>query len=154
MIEIDWLILMKLSTKTRYGVRLMVDLACRYGEGPVFLKDIALREDISEKYLSQIVIPLRKAGLLQSARGAHGGYSLAGSPADITLRQIIEPLEGVSPVDCVKDPSICHRVPTCATRDIWAMLGDKIAEALDSVTLEDLAEISRDKSENDLSRSI
>ena len=145
---------MKLSTKTRYGVRLMVDLACRYGEGPVFLRDIAIREAISEKYLSQIVIPLRKAGLLQSVRVAHGGYSLAGPPAVITLGEIIGPLEGISPVDCLENPSACDRVPVCAARDIWAMLGGKIAEALNSVTLRDLAEISLKKAENDLSRCI
>ena len=145
---------MRLSTKTRYGVRLMLDLARRYGEGPVYLKDIALREDISEKYLSQIVIPLRRGGLVRSVRGAHGGYSLANPPKNITLREIIGPLEGISPVDCVENPSACHRVPTCAAHDIWLLLAEKIEETLDSVTLDDLARISREKSGNNISHNI
>jgi Rrf2 family protein len=146
---------MKLSTRTRYGVRLMLDLACRYGDGPVFLRDIAVREDISEKYLSQIIIPLRSGGMVRSTRGAHGGYSLAKPPAEITLWEIVEPLEGGNTlVDCVKHSSICPRVPTCAARDIWTMLGDKISEALNSVTLWELARMSRDKSDNDITQNI
>ena len=136
---------MRLSTKTRYGVRLMLDLACRYGEGLVYLGDIAAREGISEKYLSQIVIPLRKSGLVRSARGAHGGYSLARSPSEITIREIIEPLEGVVLADCVGNASACDRAPACATRDVWTMLRQKISEALQSVTLEDLAGMKQDK---------
>jgi Rrf2 family protein len=146
---------MKLSARTRYGVRLMLDLAFRYGDGPVYLRDIAVREDISEKYLSQIIIPLRRGGLVRSTRGAHGGYSLARPPAEITLWEIMEPLEGGnSLVDCVKHASICHRVPTCAARDIWTMLGKKISETLDSLTLGDLARMSRDKSGNDVTQNI
>lgn len=146
---------MKLSTRTRYGVRLMLDLACRYGDGPIFLKDVAVREDISEKYLSQIMIPLRSRGLVSSTRGAHGGYSLAKPPGEITLWEIMESLEGsCTLVDCVEHASVCHRVPTCAARDIWAMLGEKISESLNSVTLDDLARMSRDKAENDLTQNI
>ena len=146
---------MKLSTRTRYGVRMMLDLACRYGNGPIYLKDIAAREDISEKYLSQIIIPLKSRGLVHATRGAHGGYSLAKPPAEITLWEIMEPLEGgCSLVDCVEHASVCERVPTCATRDIWAMVGDRISESLHSVTLGDLARMSRDKAENNFTQSI
>jgi len=145
----------KLSTRTRYGVRLMLDLACRYGDGPIYLKDVAGREDISEKYLGQIMIPLRSRGLVLSTRGAHGGYSLARPPGEITLWEIMEPLEGrCTLVDCVEHASVCHRVPTCAARDIWTMLGEKISESLNSVTLADLARMSRDKAGNDLTQNI
>jgi Rrf2 family protein len=146
---------MKLSTRARYGVRLMLDLARQYGQGSVYLREIAAREDISEKYLSQIIIPLRGWGLVRSIRGAQGGYSLAKPPAEITLREIVEPLEGGNClVDCVKHPSACHRVPTCAARDIWKMLGEKISQALDSVTLEQLVRINREKLGNDMAHNI
>ena len=145
---------MKLTTRTRYGVRLMLDLACRHGDGPIYLKDIALREDISEKYLSQIIIPLRSRGLVRSTRGAHGGYSLARPPGEITLWEIMEPLEGGFLVDCVEHASACHRVPTCAVRDVWAMVGKKISESLSSVTLGDLARMSREKAENNFTQNI
>ncbi len=138
---------MKLSTRTRYGVRLMLALARNYGKGPVYLKDIALQEGISEKYLSLIIIPLRAVGLVSSTRGAHGGYSLSRPPSEITLEDIMEVLEDNCLVDCVKDPSACPRASTCASRDIWAMLGGKISEILGSTTLENLLEIKREKSE-------
>jgi Rrf2 family protein len=146
---------MKLSSRARYGVRLMLDLARQYGQGSVYLREIAVREDISEKYLSQIIIPLRGGGLVRSIRGAHGGYTLAKPPAEITLREIVEPLEGGNClVDCVKHPSTCSRVPTCATRDIWTMLGGKISEALDSVTLEQLVRIHHEKLGYDIAHNI
>lgn len=140
---------MKLSTRARYGVRMMLDLARQHGHGPVYLWQIAEREDISEKYLSQIVIPLREGGLVRSTRGAHGGYTLAKPPTEITLREIIEPLEEVNClVDCVQHPAACPRVPTCAARDIWSMLGEKISQALESVTLDQLVRINQAKMEN------
>jgi len=112
---------MKLSTRTRYGVRLMLALARNHGQGSVFLRDVAKAEEISEKYLSQIIIPLRGAGLVSSSRGVHGGYALARSPAEITLRQIVAPLEGDCLVDCVNNPAACPRVLTCASRDVWTL---------------------------------
>ena len=138
---------MKLSTRARYGVRLMLDLARQYGQRPVYLREVAEREAISEKYLSQIIIPLRGQGLVLSARGAYGGYSLAKPPSEITLREIVEPLEGgICLVDCVKHPSACSRVDHCVARDVWATLGEKISETLDSVTLEELVRKNREKS--------
>jgi Rrf2 family protein len=145
---------MKLSTRTRYGVRMMLALARNYGQGFVFLKDVAKGEDISEKYLSQIIIPLRGAGLVSSSRGVHGGYTLAKSPAEITLKQIVEPFEGDCLVDCVNNPAACSRVLTCASRDIWTLLGGKISETLNAITLEQLLHRDQDKMEHSNSQNI
>ncbi len=139
---------MKLSTRARYGVRLMLSLALNYGKGPVFLKDIAKREDISEKYLSLIIIPLRGAGLVHSNRGAYGGYTLAREPSKISMKQIMDVLEGDCLVNCIKDSSACNRISTCATRDIWILLGGKISETLESITLKKLTHLSRKKAKN------
>ncbi|HQI00603.1 MAG TPA: Rrf2 family transcriptional regulator [Deltaproteobacteria bacterium] len=139
---------MKLSTRSRYGVRLLLELALNNAKGQVFLKDIAREEEISEKYLSLIIIPLKAAGLVSSMRGAHGGYVLAKPPSKITLKEVVNILEGdTCLVDCVKDPSKCSRSGTCASRDIWGIISDRISETLDSFTLEDLARMSREKGE-------
>lgn len=133
----------------------MTDLADHNGSNPVFLKDIAKREDISEKYLSLIVIPLRGAGLIQSIRGAHGGYRLTRKPAEITMLDVLSALEGeICLVDCVKDTKRCSRISTCPTRDIWGMLGQKISETLRSVTLADLVQTRRQKADNNLMNDI
>ena len=130
---------MRLSTRARYGTRLMLELALNFKKGTVFLKDIAAKEEISEKYLSHLVIPLRASGLISSSRGAHGGYRLAKSPSQITLKEIVQTLEGgISFVECVKNPSVCPRVSKCATRGIWEKLDKKISDALSSVNLADL----------------
>jgi Rrf2 family protein len=132
----------------------MLALARIHGQGSVFLRDVAKSEEISEKYLSQIIIPLRTAGLVNSSRGAHGGYALARSPAEITLRQIVEPLEGDCLVDCVNNPAACARVLTCASRDVWTLLGGKISETLDGITLEQLLRRGLDKVEHSNSQNI
>ena len=130
---------MRLSTRARYGTRLMLELALNFDKGTIFLKDIAKKEEISEKYLSHLVIPLKASGLISSSRGAHGGYKLAKSPSQITLKEIVQTLEGeISCVECVKNPSVCPRVSKCATRGIWEKLDEKISDELSSVTLEDL----------------
>lgn len=127
---------MKLSTRSRYGVRLMIALAAAGRDKSVFLKDIAASEDISEKYLSLIVIPLRAAGLIRSIRGARGGYVLAREPKDISLCDIVEAVEGETClVNCVKDPDICPRTSVCPTRDTWAQLSNTIKQAMAAVTL-------------------
>jgi Rrf2 family protein len=132
---------MKLSTRSRYGVRFMTALACENRDNSLLLKDIAAGEGISGKYLSLIVIPLRAAGLINSLRGAHGGYSLARPPQEITLCDIVEALEGETClVRCVKQPSVCDRAAICPSRDVWRILGDKIRETLKSVTIAELAE--------------
>ena len=140
---------MKLSTRSRYGVRLMLDLALNNTRGSVYLKDIAKEEEISEKYLSLIIIPLRSAGLVNSMRGAHGGYTLAKPASQITLKEIVDVLEGdTCLVDCVKNPSACSRADTCASRDLWANLSETISQTLGSVTLEDLVRKSREKGQS------
>ncbi len=131
---------MKFSTRSRYGVRMMYELAIHYGEGPVILKDIAQRQNISGKYLSKIVILLKGAHLVRSSRGLNGGYILARDPSKITLRDIIETLEGgITLVECVNNGKICKRSGDCPTREIWCGLNKLIAGYLDSITLRDLA---------------
>ncbi len=132
---------MKLSTKGRYGTRLMLDLALHYGQGPVLLKDIAERQDISEKYLWQLIPPLKNSGLVTSTRGAKGGYVLAKKPAKINLEEIVALLEGpINFVDCVDDPSSCKRADKCVTMDVWDEMAQKVKKYLSGITLLDLVE--------------
>lgn len=131
--------MMKLSTKGRYGARLMLDLALHYGKAPVLLKDVAKRQEISEKYLGHLIPPLKAVGLINSTRGAHGGYTLARAPQDITLGDVIRAVEGnLAVVECVSTPRICHRVDFCVTRDIWSQMSEKMMEMLESITLKDM----------------
>jgi len=134
---------MKLSTKGRYGVKSMLDLALHNGEGPVALKSIAERQEISENYLEQLFATLRKAGHVNSIRGAQGGYVLAHKPEDITIGSILRALEGsLAPVDCVveDEPSKCSKSDRCVTKMVWQKIRDKVNEAVDSITLADLVE--------------
>jgi Rrf2 family protein len=132
---------MRLSTRSRYGVRLMLELALNYNKGYTLLKKIARKEDISEKYLSQLVIPLKASGLIVSSRGAHGGYRLAKDPNLITIKDIVHILEGnISLVECVDNPSVCDRSSTCSTRTVWEMLDKKISDTLSSIALSDLVQ--------------
>ncbi|MFH0731686.1 MAG: Rrf2 family transcriptional regulator [Candidatus Omnitrophota bacterium] len=138
--------MMRLSTKGRYGARLMLELALNYGNGNVLLKDIAKRQNISEGYLEHLVPPLKAIGLVKSSRGAHGGYTLAKAPSKITLKEIILTLEGsLSPVECIDSPAVCDRIDICVTRDIWKELGDKILKSLESVTLEEMVKRHKKK---------
>ncbi len=131
---------MRLSTRSRYGVRLMLALAVSEKKGPVYLKDIAHSEDISEKYLSQIIIPLKSKGLVTAYRGAHGGYVLGRDPSAITVLEIVESLEGdLGLVDCVGNPGICGRATECVTRELWSEMGSLLRTYLAGVTLGDLA---------------
>jgi Rrf2 family protein len=133
----------------------MVALALNYGQNHVFLKDIAKDENISEKYLSLIIIPLRRIGLVNSIRGAHGGYSLAKEPSQITMKEIVDVLEGdCSLVNCVKNPSTCPRVPICASHDVWAIIGGKISETLSSITLDMMVKMNREKAGNAMMNNI
>jgi Rrf2 family protein len=130
---------MKLSTKGRYGARLMLDLALHYGTGPVLLRDIAERQDISEKYLGHLIQPLKTAGLINASRGAHGGYQLAKPPDQIDLAEVVQAAEGdLCLVECVSNPLICDRNEGCVTRDIWEELSVKVDDLLRSVTLQDM----------------
>lgn len=128
---------MKLSTKTKYGLRMMLDLATHYGEKAVLLKDIAKRQGTSEKYLWQMASVLKHDGLINSIRGCNGGYSLARSPEQISLREIVCALEGqIALVDVAQPASM--RGSDYAARNIWQQISEKILEMLDSVTLREL----------------
>lgn len=123
---------MKISTKGRYGLTIMMELAAKFGEGPTSLKSIAERNQLSEHYLEQLVAPLRNAGLVKSVRGAYGGYVLSKEPESITSGDIIRILEGpISPVDFTEEDDP-------AKRDLWLRIRDSIANVLDSTTLADL----------------
>lgn len=131
---------MKISTKGRYGLRAMLDLAMHSSEGaPVYLSDVAKREEISEKYLEQIITLLKKSSLVKSLRGRKGGYLLARPANQIKLDEIIRALEGpLSVVECVSNATYCHRSNFCSVREVWITLSDKIEEVLFSFTLSDL----------------
>jgi len=130
---------MKLSTKSRYGTRLMAELAFHYDHGPVSVGEISRRQDISVKYLEQLIIPLKKAGLIKSTRGPKGGYSLTKSPNDITIGEIVEILEGgVEFSKCLRDPSRCDKIEVCATRRVWEEATEAVYEKLNSVTLSEI----------------
>jgi len=133
----------------------MLGLALRHGKGLTHLNKIARSEGISEKYLSLIVIPLRGAGLVNSTRGVHGGYALARDPSQITIKEIVDTMEGDSPiVDCVRNASACSRVSICVSRDIWTILEDKIAETLRAITLDQLIRMGEEKVDRALSHDI
>ncbi len=141
---------MKLSTRGRYGVRLMLDLALHYGEGPVLLKDIAERQGISEKYLWQLINPLKTTGLVNSLRGAHGGYVLGKPPETISLKAILQILEGpLCLVDCVDNPSLCERAPSCISRDIWGEASKTMQQTLEDTTLAAMMERQKEKLKNE-----
>jgi len=137
---------MRISTKIRYGARAMLELASHYGEGPIELKGIAKQENISLKYLEQVVIPLRTAGLVKSVRGSRGGYSLAKPPSEICLMDVVEILEGpLNLIDCLGDPKACQRSSLCVTRDIWKEVSEAIYRIFHSVTLEDMVNRRKEK---------
>jgi Rrf2 family protein len=124
----------------------MLELACHYGEGPIELREIARREEISLKYLEQVIVPLRTAGLVRSARGSKGGYSLAKHPSEIYLKDLVETLDGpLNLIECLKDPKVCQKVPYCITRDIWQEVSEAIDGVFHSVTLEDMVHRKKEK---------
>ncbi len=137
---------MKLSTRGRYGTRMLLDLALHQGGGPVPLKDIAKREEISLLYLEHLVTPLIAAGIIRSTRGARGGVSLVKSPQEMKISEVVELLEGsIAPVDCVDDPKACPRSDLCVTRDIWIELKKAMNGVLEATTLHDLVEKHKGK---------
>ncbi len=130
---------MKLSTKTRYGTRLILDLAGSYGEEPSPVWEIAKRLDISPKYLEQIIVPLKKAGLVLATRGAKGGYNLAKPPDRIRLGQVVRLLEPASGLaDCIIHPGNCDKSGDCIARMAWSRATRALFRELDSMTFEDL----------------
>ncbi len=130
---------MKLSSRSRYGTRLMLDLAMHYDHGPIPVGEISRRQDISVKYLEQLIIPLKKAKLIKSVRGPKGGYMLSKDPARITVGEIVEVLEGgVELSKCLREPERCERVEVCKTRKIWEEATEAVYERLNSITLAEL----------------
>ncbi len=131
---------MEVSTKARYAARAMIELALNYGNGPLQLREIARRQEISNKYLEQVMFPLRTRGYIHTQKGSHGGYSLSKDPREITLFEIMKTGGGsLTPVACVDNPGTCSRVAICATREVWSRLQECISTELKSVTLDALA---------------
>ncbi len=130
---------MKLSTKTRYGMRAILVLAGHYGQGPLQTNVIAKQQDISIKYLEQLMAILKASGLIKSVRGARGGYILARKPDEIRLSEVFYGLEGpLVTVECLEDQSVCTRIADCASRQLWAQVQEAITKVLESMTLQDL----------------
>lgn len=136
---------MKISTKGRYALRLMLDLALNNTGEYITIKSIAARQEISEKYLEQIISILNKAGYVRSIRGAQGGYRLAKEPVEYTVGMILRLTEGsIAPVDCLDEESdACARCNGCVTREVWKELYDAISNVVDRITLQDLVEKQR-----------
>ena len=130
---------MRISTKGRYAIKLMLDLATNDNGEPIRLKDVARRQEISEKYLEQIINPLTKSGLVKSFRGAQGGYMLTNPPEATTVGEILRVLEGsLSPVDCVDHPN-CANSDHCVSLSIWKKMKVALDEVVDNITLADMA---------------
>lgn len=132
---------MKLSTKGRYGVLAMVELALHYGQGPISVKEIAQKQNFSDSYMEQLFSNLKNAGLVKSSRGAHGGYILARDPSDITVGDIIRSLEGpIELAECVNENEDynCVKSLDCLTRGLWEDIRDSINNVIDHRSLRDL----------------
>ena len=137
---------MKLSTRTRYGMRAILELARNNGDRPLQVRTIAQRQDISVKYLEQLMTILKSAGFVRSIRGSKGGYILARSPDEIKLNEVFNCLEGfVATVDCVSNSNLCKRTDDCVTRQVWAQVQNAIQNVLKSITLQDLVDRTKHK---------
>ncbi|MGL4797053.1 MAG: RrF2 family transcriptional regulator [Paraclostridium sp.] len=147
---------MKLSTKGRYGLKAMFELSLRQAGGPVPLKQIAQKQNISEQYLEQIFSALKKSGLIKSVRGAQGGYLLVKEPKDITVGDILIVLEGpVSLSDCVIDEDVCANSGVCVTKVVWERLKKGIEDVINSITLQDMIDdYNKNKNINDITELI
>jgi Rrf2 family protein len=130
---------MKLSTRGRYGTRLMVELARHYGKGPVSMTEISKKQNIPVKYLEQIIIPLKKANLVSSIRGPKGGHKLARPPEQVNVWEVLLLLESkLTLVDCITNKSACENVGTCVVRPLWARAHEAIMKIFKETTLKDL----------------
>lgn len=140
--------MIKLSTKGRYGTRLMLNLAHNYTDGneAIILRRVSDEEEISIRYLEQIIIPLKINKLVKSIRGAGGGYTLARHPSKIKLSEILQALEGsCALVDCVEDEEYCDRISGCAAYEAWKEASKRLQDYFDSITLQDLIGIAKKK---------
>ncbi len=134
----------KLSTKCRYAARAMMEIGRNYGKGPKKRKNIAELQAVSDSYLENILIVLKSAGLIETIRGARGGYVLTRAPDQITMLDIISALEGsLAPVECLDKPEICDRVGSCPTREVWVKLLKVQKKVLRESTVQDLLERER-----------
>ena len=129
---------LKLSTKGRYGVKAMLDLAVHYGTEPISIKSISERQGISEYYLEQLFAPLRRAGLIKSVRGAQGGYILNRKPIEITVLEIMDVLEGPVEISDCLDNDECNKFESCATRVLWKKIQMSINSVMGNVTLQEM----------------
>jgi len=137
---------MRFSTRTRYGVRALIDLGLYYKGRPVLVKEIAKRQGVSERYLEHIMLALKKEGFLRSIKGGKGGYALLKLPEEIKIKDVVIALEGpISPVECVERKEICERSRTCAARELWCRLRDEVIKVLERTTLKDLIERQKEK---------
>jgi Rrf2 family cysteine metabolism transcriptional repressor len=138
---------MKLSTKTRYGIRAMIELAVNFGQGALQIKTIAKNQDISIKYLEQIMTILRSGGLIRSVRGTKGGYLLAKPPGEIKLDEVFICLEGPSfMIECLENENACDRHSDCVARMLWGKVQQSVLNVLKEYSLQDMAELSKSKS--------
>jgi len=138
---------MRLSTKGRYAIRAMLDLALQEEAHPVMIKDICRRQDISNLYLEQLLNRLKTAGLVRSTRGPRGGFSLSRQPNLIRISDILQAMEGsTAPTDCVDNAALCPRADCCVTRNVWLAIKEATDSILESMTLNDL--INQEKSNN------
>ena len=137
---------MKLSTRSRYGIRALIDIAINVNDRPVLLRDVAKRQEISTMYLEHLITPLISAGIIRSTRGAKGGVWLARPTKEVKVSEVIQLLEGsLAPVECVDDINYCPRYESCVTREIWVDLKRAMTGVLDHITLEDLVERQKQK---------
>jgi Rrf2 family transcriptional regulator, cysteine metabolism repressor len=137
---------MKISTRGRYGLRVLLELASRDGGGPVQLKEVAKTQELSLNYIEHLIGPLVSAGFVKTIRGVSGGVMLAKKPKDIKVSDVIALYEGsMAPVECVDNPDVCKRSSHCATRDIWCELKRSTDSVLGSRTVGDLAEMQESK---------
>jgi Rrf2 family cysteine metabolism transcriptional repressor len=138
--------IMRASAKTRYAMEAMVDMAIQAGDSPVALREIARRQEISQNYLEQIFMQLRAAGFVRSVRGAGGGFVLGRSPSAIRMAEIAKVFEGpIDLIGCASDTDRCSRSGSCAVRRVWIEVGECMKKALDSVTLQDVADLQAGK---------
>lgn len=141
---------MKLSTKERYGIRLLLDLALHWGEGPVLLKDIAQRQELPLLYIEHLIAPLIEGGLVKTTRGPRGGISLLKHPDEVNLSEAIQLLGGpIALVDCANNPDAYSRSKYCAVRDMWIEVTKATCETLERITLQDLAERQKRKEQSE-----
>ena len=132
---------MKLSTKIRYGTRAVIDIAQNSENGRTMLKDIAARQSLSPKYLDHILSAIRRAGLIKNIRGKGGGYILTKTPASITVKDIVEAVDGpFEPIECLSNTKTCKKVQSCGTRDVWLRMKEAVDDVFEEATVQSLLE--------------